>query len=268
METISVIIETPAGSGQKFTFDPAEGRMKLKKILPKGMFFPFDFGFIPGTRGGDGDPLDVLVISESPTFSGCLVECRIIGAFIVEQQETTNSTKMIRNDRFLAVPTVSLEYAHIHTMGDLSKTLTSQLEAFFVNYIEQEEKKIKIKKRVSAKEALQIISQFKDSTDTNILFEIFLPIKDNRGKTFSTTNFDKLQKVLTEKFGGVTIHKRSPVKGIWSNPDSKNEKDELIIIEVMASNTDKLFWSQLKKKLEKQFNQDEILIRNSVVHAI
>jgi inorganic pyrophosphatase len=69
MNTINVVIETPKGSGHKYDYDPGLGKMKLKKVMPAGLVFPFDFGFFPGTVGGDSDPLDVMVITEIPAFS-------------------------------------------------------------------------------------------------------------------------------------------------------------------------------------------------------
>src|SRR5678816_2612074 len=76
--TINVIIETPRNNKYKIAFDEELEIFKIKKILPQGTFFPFDFGFIPNTKGGDGDPLDVLVIADEQLFTGCLVTCRII----------------------------------------------------------------------------------------------------------------------------------------------------------------------------------------------
>ncbi len=77
---INVIIETPKGFRNKYAYDEEFGLIALTKTLPAGSSFPFDFGFIPQTKGGDGDPLDVLVIMEEPAFAGCLVNCRILGA--------------------------------------------------------------------------------------------------------------------------------------------------------------------------------------------
>jgi inorganic pyrophosphatase len=102
---ITVIVETPKGCGHKYEYDAATNQFRLKKLLPAGMVFPFDFGFIPSTLGGDGDPLDVLIISEVSTFPGCVIDCRLVGAFKVEQ--TSPEGAAYRNDRFLAVPVVS-----------------------------------------------------------------------------------------------------------------------------------------------------------------
>jgi hypothetical protein len=78
-EACTVIIETPKGSRNKYAFDPEERIFALKKVLPAGMAFPYDFGFVPSTRGGDGDPLDVLVLMDEPAFPGCKITCRVIG---------------------------------------------------------------------------------------------------------------------------------------------------------------------------------------------
>jgi inorganic pyrophosphatase len=70
---LQVIIETPAGSRNKFAFDPDQGIFALKKVLPAGMAFPYDFGFLPKTLAPDGDPIDVLLLMDEPAFPGCVV---------------------------------------------------------------------------------------------------------------------------------------------------------------------------------------------------
>src|ERR1700749_4837400 len=84
---VNVIVETPAGNRHKFDYDPETQLFKLKKTLPGGTAFPLEMGFIPGTQGQDGDPLDVLVITEEPCFTGCLIECRILGIIEAVQKE-------------------------------------------------------------------------------------------------------------------------------------------------------------------------------------
>jgi inorganic pyrophosphatase len=93
-----------------------------QKVLPQGMVFPYDFGFIPATKGRDEDPIDVLVLMDEPTFPGCLLECRLIGILEAEQ-------KAGRADQ-------SLLYADIIHLDDLNRTVIKQIEAFFVNYQE------------------------------------------------------------------------------------------------------------------------------------
>ena len=69
---LNAVVETVAGSRNKFAYDEALGLFRLKGVLPAGASFPFDFGFVPSTKGGDGDPLDVLVLMDEPAFASCL----------------------------------------------------------------------------------------------------------------------------------------------------------------------------------------------------
>src|SRR5689334_8821768 len=124
MNTITAIIETPKGSAEKYSYDAKTKFFKLKKILPAGMVFPFDFGFIPDTKGGDGDPLDVILLSEFHSFPGCAVECRIIGAITAEQ---TEKKKKMRNDRFLAIPVHATLFKKIGSIEDLPKEIMDEL---------------------------------------------------------------------------------------------------------------------------------------------
>src|SRR5919199_1807176 len=103
-EELNVIIETPKGSRNKFDYDEELGLFKLGGVLPAGASFPFDFGFLPATRGGDGDPLDVLVLMDEPAFAGCLVTVRLLGVIEAEQTEGDATT---RNDRLIAVAATS-----------------------------------------------------------------------------------------------------------------------------------------------------------------
>jgi inorganic pyrophosphatase len=84
-DIIQVVIETPKGSRNKYAFDPAQKVFELKKVLPAGMAFPYDFGFIPRTTAEDGDPVDVLVLMDEPAFPGCVLKCRLIGIIQGEQ---------------------------------------------------------------------------------------------------------------------------------------------------------------------------------------
>src|SRR5258708_13562740 len=135
MFTIDVVIETPKGSAQKYDYVPNTPFFKLKKILPSGMVFPYDFGFVPKTKGEDGDPLDVIVISEFNSFPGIIIKCRLIGGIKAEQSEEEGSKKMIRNDRFLAIPKCSNIFQNIGKMKELPGQTTHDLAESFVAYI-------------------------------------------------------------------------------------------------------------------------------------
>ena len=154
MQMLTAIVETPKGSAQKYDYDPKNKWFKLKKIMPAGMVFPFDFGFIPGTKGEDGDPLDVIIISELQSFPGCVMDCRLIGAITAKQ---TEKGKTIRNDRFFAIPEASQLFAEVKEIKDLPPDIIEQLETFFINYNELEGKKFMPLKRINAQQALKII---------------------------------------------------------------------------------------------------------------
>jgi inorganic pyrophosphatase len=117
---IHAVIETPKGSNYKYKYDADLKLFKLGKMLPAGSPFPIDMGFIPGTKGQDGDPLDILVLMENPTFQGCLIECRLLGVIEATQKEINK--KQMRNDRYIAVPVDSIEYAKVKTIRHLEKT--------------------------------------------------------------------------------------------------------------------------------------------------
>lgn len=140
-ETIQVVIETPKGSRNKYAFDPKQQIFQLKKVLPAGMSFPYDFGFIPSTVADDGDPVDVLVLMDEPAFPGCLLRCRVIGVIEGEQGKKKQS---IRNDRIVAVEGENHSYAHVRHIKDLGKEFVEELEEFFVNYHELSRKKYRI----------------------------------------------------------------------------------------------------------------------------
>lgn len=155
---VDVIIETPKGSSQKYDYVPNTPFFKLSKILPSGMVFPYDFGFIPKTKGEDGDPLDAIVISEFNSFPGVIIKCRIIGAIKAEQSDDKNGHKLIRNDRYLAIPKCSNIFQNIEKMADLPKQITDELEEFFVDYNRLEGKKFKAIDKIGPKEAKHLIS--------------------------------------------------------------------------------------------------------------
>src|SRR5436190_13745035 len=104
----TIVIETPRGSVEKYGYSPELRAFEFTKLLPLGMVMPFDFGFVPGTKAEDGDPLDAIVLSEFQSFPGCVVNCRIIGIMLAKQSagepKTPDHRRLVRNDRLLAVP--------------------------------------------------------------------------------------------------------------------------------------------------------------------
>jgi inorganic pyrophosphatase len=148
------IIETPKGCRNKFDYDPESNLFMLGGLLPEGMMFPFDFGFIPSTLGDDGDPLDIMVLMDAPAHVGCLIEVRIIG---VIQAQQTEDGKTESNDRLLGAAVHSYDHQGLKTIDDVSKILLSQVEEFFVSYNKQRGKKFKITGTRGPKKAIGFI---------------------------------------------------------------------------------------------------------------
>jgi inorganic pyrophosphatase len=128
---IQVIIETPKGSRNKFSFDAKQNIFTVKSVLPAGMSFPYDFGFLPSTMAPDGDPIDVLLLMDEPAYPGIAVRARLIG---IIEGEQIDGKKKVRNDRLIAVAEMNHEYAYLKKLGDLPKKFLRELEHFFVNY--------------------------------------------------------------------------------------------------------------------------------------
>src|SRR6202453_1055986 len=117
---LQVIVETPKGSRNKYSFDPKQEIFALKKVLPAGMSFPHDFGFLPQTIAPDGDPIDVLLLMDEPAFAGCAVRARLIG---IIEGEQIDGKKRIRNDRLVAVAAANHMYSNIKKLTDLPSQL-------------------------------------------------------------------------------------------------------------------------------------------------
>ena len=140
-DRVQVVIETPKGSRNKYAFDPDQRIFRLKKVLPEGMAFPHDFGFIPSTKAEDGDPIDVLILMDESAFPGCVVEARIVG---VIEGEQTKDGKSERNDRLLAVAEPSHTHSDVNSIKDLNDAFLRELEAFFVNYHSNDGEQFKV----------------------------------------------------------------------------------------------------------------------------
>ena len=154
-EVVQVVVETPHGCRNKYKLNPETGPIKLSKVMPEGMIFPYDFGFVPGTKGEDGDPLDVLILSDDGTFPGCEVECRLIGVLKSEQIEQGQKK---RNDRLIAVATASVLYGSIAELSDLEPAVLKQVEEFFVNYQKVRDINFEILKREGSRSAMKLVS--------------------------------------------------------------------------------------------------------------
>jgi inorganic pyrophosphatase len=130
-QELNAIIETIRGNRCKYKYDEKTGLFKLAGLLPNNFVFPYDFGFLPATLGSNGEPLDLLILMDEPTFPGCLTSVRLIGAIEATQ---TEEGKTIRDDRLIAVSNHSHIYSEIRALDDLGKKLVDEIEYFFVSY--------------------------------------------------------------------------------------------------------------------------------------
>lgn len=136
-----VVIETPKGCRNKFDYDAQLEAFTLGGLLPEGLSFPFDFGFVPSTKAEDGDLLDVMVLMDEPAHVGCVLDVRVVG--VIEAEQTQNG-KTTANDRLIAVAVHSYSHEDIHTLGDVNRSLLDQVEEFFVSYNKSRGKKFKV----------------------------------------------------------------------------------------------------------------------------
>lgn len=148
------IIETPKGRRNKFDYDQEYHLFALGGLLPEGLAFPFDFGFIPSTLGEDGDPLDVVILLDEPAHVGCVLDIRLIGVIEAEQ---TEGNKRARNDRLIAVAVHSYSHEDLRSIDEVSKSLLDQLEEFFISYNKSRGKKFKVKGRRGPKRAADLL---------------------------------------------------------------------------------------------------------------
>jgi inorganic pyrophosphatase len=153
---IQVVIETPKGSRNKYKFDPALRSFTLSRVLPNGMVFPYDFGFVPSTMAEDGDPIDVLLLMDSPAFPGCVIESRLIG--VIEGEQNQDGRKE-RNDRLIAVANHNHTHSNLKNVSDMNQKLLKELAEFFVNYHRQDEVKYKFLGTKGPKEAARLLDR-------------------------------------------------------------------------------------------------------------
>jgi inorganic pyrophosphatase len=126
-EVIEAIVEVPRGSRNKYEFDPATSSIRLDRVLFSSVHYPGDYGFIPGTRSADGDPLDVLILVEEPTFPGCRVRVRPIGVLVMQDEKGAD-------EKLLGVPVGDPRFAEVRDLRDLPHHWLTEVENFFETY--------------------------------------------------------------------------------------------------------------------------------------
>jgi inorganic pyrophosphatase len=124
---VDAIVEIPRGSRNKYEFDPASESIRLDRVLFSSVHYPGDYGFIVGTKCGDGDPLDVLILVEEPTFPGCRVRVRPIGVLFMKDEGS-------EDEKILAVPEGDPRFAEVNDLNDLPHHWLAEVKNFFATY--------------------------------------------------------------------------------------------------------------------------------------
>jgi inorganic pyrophosphatase len=152
LSSVDAIVEIPRGSRNKYECNPATGSIRLDRVLFSSMHYPGDYGFIPGTRCGDGDPLDVLILVEEPTFPGCRVRIRPIGVLLMEDEKDSDV-------KILGVPVADPRFAEVADLGDLPHHWLAEVENFFETYKILEGKTIVAEGWRGAREAVLVLQR-------------------------------------------------------------------------------------------------------------
>ena len=126
-KSLEVIIEIPKGSRNKYEYDHETEAIKLDRFLFSSVVYPTDYGFIPDTHAGDGDPLDALVLLLEPTFPGCLIRCRAIGMFRMTDEKG-------RDDKVLCVPLTDPRQEHLRDIHHVPEFDRLEIQHFFEVY--------------------------------------------------------------------------------------------------------------------------------------
>ena len=148
---IVVFIEIPSGSRNKYEYDPRLEAIVLDRRLFSSMSYPGDYGFIEGTLGGDGDPLDALVLVGDATFPGCRIRARPIGVFYMTDEKGPD-------EKIICASSHDPTWRHVHDIGDLYPEHRGEIEHFFQVYKDLEHKKTATQGFGTAAEALEVIA--------------------------------------------------------------------------------------------------------------
>ncbi|MFL5346277.1 MAG: inorganic diphosphatase [Hyalangium sp.] len=129
-----VVVESPRGSTVKLKYEPTLKAFTISRPLTRGLRYPYDWGFIPSTKGPDGDPLDALVYWDVATWPGVVLPCRALGVLQVDQKKTQGKGRE-RNDRLLVVPVAAVRAQNLRSHEDLSRREREELEHFFLTAV-------------------------------------------------------------------------------------------------------------------------------------
>lgn len=149
-EFVNGIIEIPRGSRAKYEVDKESGLIKLDRVIYASMYYPLNYGFIPQTLGEDGDPLDIVVLTQVSVVPLCLIPSKVIGVMqMIDRGEA--------DEKIIAVAEQDPSVSHINNVKDLPEYLLAELRHFFENYKTLENKKVVINEFLSREEAFRVV---------------------------------------------------------------------------------------------------------------
>lgn len=128
-QSIDVIVEIPRGVRNKYEYDHEQHVTRLNRHLTSSMGYPAEYGFIPETLGGDGDPLDALVLTEYPTFPGCVIEVRVLGALFMIDEHGDDA-------KLIAVPSYDPQWKEVDDLSGVPSRKLDEIQHFFSHYKE------------------------------------------------------------------------------------------------------------------------------------
>lgn len=154
-DKLNAVIEIPYGSNVKYEIDKDSGAVVVDRVLYSAVFYPANYGFVPGTLADDGDPADILVLNEYPLQAGSVIPCRLIGVLVMEDEAGMD-------EKLLAVPVTKIDprYENINDFSDLPRATQDRVKNFFETYkLLEPGKWVKVKGFENAKKAQELLDK-------------------------------------------------------------------------------------------------------------
>ena len=156
--TVDVFVEIPKGSRNKYEWDHHTGGFRLDRMLYSSVHYPGDYGFVPNTMSGDGDPLDALVLLGEPTFPGCSIRARVVGVFEMTDDKGWDA-------KIITVADTDPRWSAVTDLGDMPGHLLDEVEHFFSVYKDLEQKKVTVEGFRDRAAALKQIEEDRERFD-------------------------------------------------------------------------------------------------------
>ena len=151
---VNVVVEIPRGSSNKIEYDADLGVFRLDRVLYSPLYYPCEYGFVANTLFEDGDPLDILVLSTQPTFTGCVVVARPVGVLKMGDDKG-------QDDKILGVSAHDPRFERVTRLEDVSEHRLKEILHFFAVYKDLEDKEVTIQGWEGAEAAQQLIQQYR-----------------------------------------------------------------------------------------------------------